>query len=113
MSPVHDLGVGVLAELLLPCRPAPGVLTLVVEVLLKSVVDGDLLQAVTALVEENLELLASRSVVALMVKPGLVEHNAENAELVLENSGVVNILLGAECPELVLELIACHNVPCL
>ena len=113
MGPGHYLRIGVLAELLFPCRPAPGVLTLVVEVLLQSVVDCNLLQALTALIEEVLELQASVGGVALVMKTGLVEHDAENAELVLKDSGVVNILLCAQGPEFILELIACHNVSCL
>ena len=77
----------VVAELLRPDRPAPGVVALGIEVGLQGIERRLLLQAVATGGHEGIE----RSL-ALGAEAGLVEHLAQHADLGLDDAGVVHVV---------------------
>ncbi|MNH05631.1 hypothetical protein D3C79_649740 [compost metagenome] len=96
--PGRHLGVVIIAEGIGPHRPAPGVFTLGIEVRLQRIERRLLLQAVAAGGHETLKLG-----LAYGTQAGLVEHLAQDAELGLDDTGVVHALLGPQGGKVLLE----------
>ncbi|MNH05630.1 hypothetical protein D3C79_649730 [compost metagenome] len=101
--PGSHFRVVVITEGIRPDRPAPGILTLAIEMGLQGIKRRLLLQAVATGDHEGIE-----GGLTLGAEPGLIEHLAQHADLGLDDAGVIHVLLGPQGGQMLLESRARH-----